>query len=219
MNIYDAVLFWLGGVLTDTVADLTMAELPAEANSHQALEIRQAVRRLAEELALGRVSASEYCQRTIPLCEPGLEASALEHRIIESVALRRSVAELVKRIPARYECWLVVDIPMEWYQEVSHRLKIHSLFSEDRMVFSSEMKLSRMVPEIFYHLPPNVSRPMDRCITVDALSARAVESMRHGLASIIYVYPERLKLELALQAIFPTEADVMHPTSSERVRI
>jgi hypothetical protein len=74
-----------------------------------------------------------------------------------------------------------------------------------------------MTPDIFYHLPQKAGRRMDDCIVIDANSARAVQSMKVGLASIIYVYPQRLKLELALQEIWRTDADVMHPTSSERV--
>jgi hypothetical protein len=106
-----------------------------------------------------------------------------------------------------------------WWQELAARWQIYPLFPETRTILISEMKLRRMVPDIFYHLPARAGRSADECLTVDALSARAVESMRHGLASIIYVYPERLKLELALQGILATEADVMHPASSQRVRI
>jgi len=108
---------------------------------------------------------------------------------------------------------------VDWYAEVSKRLGLASLFPEGRIVLTSELKLPRMVPEVFYHLPACADRSMDECIAIDTLSGRAVESMRHGLASIIYVYPERLKLELALQGIYQTEADVMHPTSSERAKI
>lgn len=219
MKIYDAVLFWFGGVLTETVAELTLGELMPGAKGHEALKTRQRIRELAEELSLGRIAASDYCQQTIALCEADVEASELNSRIIESASLRQPIAELIERMPASYELWLIVDCPVDWYRALSQRWKMHSLFSEERTVATSKLKLSRMVPEIFYHLPAIANRSMDECITIDACSARAVESMEHGLASIIYVYPERLKLELALQGIWQTEADVMHPTSSERVEI
>jgi hypothetical protein len=47
----------------------------------------------------------------------------------------------------------------------------------------------------------------------------AVEAVRHQLASIVYVYPQRLVHELALQKILLLDADVMHPTSSDRIAI
>ena len=219
MKIYKTVFFWLGGVLSETVAELTVAELMPEAEGHHAPKTRQRIRGLAEGLALGRLAPSDYCEQTIALCEASVESSHLMRRVIESASLRAPIAELLEEMPAMYEPWLIVDYPVDWYQEVSERLEIASLFSEDRIVLTSMLKLGRMVPEVFYHLPPCAGRSMDECITIDAISARAVESMRHGLASIIYVYPERLKLELALQGIYQTEADVMHPTSSERARI
>jgi hypothetical protein len=76
-----------------------------------------------------------------------------------------------------------------------------------------------MVPDVFYRLPQGAARPMQDCIIIDGNAGRAVHSIRHGLASIFYVYLQRLKLELALQEILPTNADVMHPTSSERVKL
>lgn len=219
MKIYDAVFFWFGGVLTETVSELTAGELIPDAKGHQALKNRQRIRELAEELSLGRIAASKYCEQTIALCEASLGPSELNRGIIESASLRQPIVELIERMPASYERWLIIDCPVDWYQALSERWKIRSLFSEEWTVVTSELKLSRMVPEIFYHLPAIAGRSMDECITVDACSARAVQSMEHGLASIIYVYPERLRLELALQGMWQTEADVMHPTSSERVEI
>jgi len=219
MKIYKTVFFWLGGVLSETVAELTVAELMPEAKGHHALKTRQGIRGLAEGLALGRLAPPDYCEETIALCEARVKPSHLLRRIVESASLCTPIAQLVEEMPATYERWLIVDYPVDWYAEVSKRLGLASLFPEGRIVLTSELKLPRMVPEVFYHLPACADRSMDECIAIDTLSGRAVESMRHGLASIIYVYPERLKLELALQGIYQTEADVMHPTSSERAKI
>jgi len=219
MKIYNVIFCWLGGVLTDTVAELTVAQLVPQAGGHQALQTRQIIRRLAEELSLGRLALSGYCEQAIASCGARISPALLERGIVESASLCTPVAELIAEIPAVYERWLIVDYPPDWYEEITERLGTQSLFPEDRIVATSALNLSRMVPEIFYHLPGCAGRSMEECITIDALSARAVESMRHGLASIIYVYPERLKLELALQGIYATDADVMHPTSSERAKI
>jgi hypothetical protein len=219
VKIYDAVLFWFGGVLSDTVADLTTGQLPSHADRHYTLKIRQVVRSLAEELALGSVSSKEYCQRTLAVYDSDLVASTLENGIIAGASLRPTVAELIASIPTTYDCWLVVDFPTDWWRKVSARCKINTLFPDDRIILIPEMRIGRIVPEIFHSLPLRAGRSVDACITIDACSARAVASTQHGLASIIYVYPERLKLELALQGIFPTETNIMHPTSSERVKI
>jgi hypothetical protein len=218
MKIYSAVFFWFGGILTQTVTELTVAELLPDAKGHAALKIKGQIRGLAEELSIGKITLSVYCKQAIALCGSREAVSDLKHNITASAPLRYPIAELIGKIPDTYERWLVVEFPMEWYEELSARWKISSLFSENRIVITSQLELKRMVPDIFYLLPRIARRTIEECVIVDALSARAVEAIKHGLASIIYVYPERLKLELALQGIWPTDADVMHPTSSERVK-
>jgi hypothetical protein len=218
MRIYKTVFFWFGGVLSETIPELTLGVLRPGAKGHEALKIRQQIRELAEGLSLGKLAPTAYCEQAVALCSSEISVVDLKRRIIASTALRQPIAELIGQIPETYERWLVVDYPREWYQELSAQGQLKTLFSENRMAFTSALELISMVPDIFYRLPQKAGRPIEDCIVIDPLSARAVAAMKHGLAAIIYVYPERLKLELALQAIWQTEADVMHPAASERIK-
>jgi hypothetical protein len=125
---------------------------------------------------------------------------------------------MIGEIPDRYERWLVVDYPQAWYEQLSDRAQIDTLFPGDRLIFVEQLELLSMTPDIFYRLPQKAKRPMQECIIIDGDAGRAVQSLKHGLAAIFYVYLERLKLELALQEIWQTDADVMHPTSSQRIK-
>jgi FMN phosphatase YigB (HAD superfamily) len=218
MKIYNAIFFWLGGVLTETVSERTAAELIPGMKGHEGIHLRQQLRGLAEALAVGAMTPMDYCEQAVALCRSPLAAAELKRRIIEATTLHQTLAELIAKIPEPYECWLVADYPPDWYTELAAHGQLAALFPRQRIVVTSELGLLKITPDIFYRLPQAARKPMDACLAVDALSARAVAAMKHGLATIFYVYPERLKLELALQGIWQTDADVMHPTSSERVK-
>jgi hypothetical protein len=218
MKLYDAVFFWLGGVLTPALPELTMAELTPGLKGHAFVHIRRQLRALVEEVALGKTNARDYCEQALAVCQSKIAVATLEEKVIRSASLRRPVATLIGEIPDRYERWLVVDYPQDWYNTLPEQAQLDALFPSNRMIFTAQLEMQRMVPDVFYRLPQKAHRPMQDCIIIDADAGRAVESMKHGLASIFYVYLERLKMELALQEIWQTDADVMHPTSSERVK-
>lgn len=219
MKVYDTVFFWLGGALTPTLPELTMAELTPKLRGHGFVHTRQQLQALAEAAALGKIDGAAYCAGALKVCESEMAASTLEQKLIAAAAPCQPLAEMIGTIPSRYECWLVMDYPLEWYQALADRGQIESLFPAGRQISTAQLGLLSMVPDIFYRLPQEAGRAMHDCIIIDGDAGRAVHSVRNGLASIFYVYLQRLKLELALQEILPTNADVMHPTSSERVKL
>lgn len=218
MRLYNGVFFWLGGVLTPTLPELTLAELAPTLKGHAFVHTRQQLRALADEAALGKIDATAYCEGALEVCQASTTIAALEQKLIAATALRQSLAKMIGEIPSRYERWLVVDTPPAWFAALADRAQIESLFPGHRLIFTAQLEMLRMTPDVFYRLPQKAARSMDDCIVIDANASRAVESLRHGLASIFYVYLDRLKMELALQEIWQTDADVMHPVASARVK-
>lgn len=219
MNFYSDIFFWLGGVLTESLPDLSRSALFPEAVGHEAVSKQQQIRGLIEDLTLGKISSEKFCEQAVAQYDSSLNASELKKLITHTAAIRQPVADIVGRIPDVHRRWLIVDFPADWFSELANRLEIHALFPEDQIIFTAELNIQRMVPEVFYHLPTKAGRAMKDCLVIDPVSARAVEAMKHGLATIIYVYPERLKHELAMQGIWQTDSEILHPTSSERVNI
>ena len=143
----------------------------------------------------------------------------MEKRLLKTVCLREEVITIVREVPSKYDCRLISDFPVDWYRQISTQAGSGFPLPEDKVVYTSDLKMKRMVPDIFNALPARVDSTMAECLVVDAMSARAVEAVKSGFASIIYVYPERLKHEFALQQILTPENEVLHPHSSERVQI
>jgi hypothetical protein len=219
MKSYQAILFWFGGVFTGSLAERTRAELAPGATGSAAVSVRKQLRSLSEQLALGRITPQDYCQRAVLTCHADLAATELARRITASAEINAPVTGMVGKIATSHECWLVVDYPASWYQVLAARRELHPLFAENRILYTTDLKLTRMTPDVFYILPQRIDQPMADCLVIDPVSSRAVEAMRHGLATILYVYPARLKHELALQGIWQTEDNVMHPAASERVNL
>lgn len=219
MKYYNAVLFWLGGVLVPTLPEVTMSLLAPGLKGHDFVHLRQQLRTLAEDTALGRLSPEAYCEAVLDVCNASTPADTLAQKLIAAATLHQPLAKMISEIPDRYERWLVVDYPPAWVEQMDDWKQIDGLFPANRMIFTDQLEMLTMTPDVFYRLPQKVGRPMQDCIIIDGDAGRAVQSLKHGLASIFYVYVERLKLELALQEIWQTEADVMHPTSSERVKL
>jgi hypothetical protein len=205
-------------VLVPSLPELTMAELTPGLKGHAFVHTRQQLRALAEEVALGTLSATSYCKGALAVCQAKRSVAALEPKLIAAASLHQPLAKMISEIPNSYQRWLVVDYPQAWYETLADRAQIDALFAADHLIFTSQLEMLRLVPDVFYRLPQKAARPMQDCIIVDADAGRAVESFKHGLASIFYVYLDRLKMELALQEIWQTDADVMHPSASERVK-
>jgi hypothetical protein len=133
--------------------------------------------------------------------------------------LNPAVIQLIEEIPDSYQKWVIVDYPKTWIERAHHTGEITEQFPEDRRILASSLKAKHFGPEFFSAIASQAGLQLSDCLLVDADSARAVAAIRHGLASIIYVYPEHLKHELALQGIIQTDTEVLHPSSSERVEI
>lgn len=219
MKVYTAIYFWFGGVLTSTLPERTKEVLLPGSQGRQAVDFMIAVREPAKMLSLGKIKPMDYCQQAIGICGSNITAAELARQIKTPAVINQAVIDLITKVPETYTRWLVVEYPPDWFDGVAELADLESIFPKNQQIFTAQQKLPRMIPEIFYRLPSAAGLAMDDCLVVDPDTPRATAAMRHGLAAIIYVYPERLKHEFALQGIWQTDADVMHPTSSERVKI
>ena len=219
MKEYPVLFFWFGGLITENLVDLSRNALAPHLSGKARVEAMIQLREPAEQLALGVIRPAEYCRNAAKILDSGLSAAMTEERLLESAASNQAVVRIIDELPDSYQRWMVVDFPKAWYRECADRWKLGGSIFESQTVFIEDLRQPRLVPEVFYNLPARAGKVMDECLAIDPVARRAVQAMRHGLASIIYVYPERLVHELALQGIWQTDADVMHPGSSERVKI
>jgi hypothetical protein len=175
--------------------------------------------KMADELSLGLRSTRSYCESVIKITSSNLDVITLDELIPRRASLNEPVMNLINSIPEKYEKWLVSDYPESWYQDIASRVDLSSQFPTNRTIFTSQGSLEEMVPGVFDYIVRASDHSIDECVLIDSVSSRAVEAVRHGLSSIIYVYPDRLEHEFALRGILETEEEVLHPEISKRVEI
>lgn len=215
----DTILIWFGGVVTELISEITMQSLESELSVTRFAQQRCEILKLADELSLGLRSTHSYCERVIKTTNSRLDVYALEELIPAKISLNKPVINLINSIPEKYEIWLISDYPDPWFQDIVSREEFSSQFSADRTIFTSQGDLKKMVPEVFDYIIRASGHSLDECVLIDSVSSRAVAAVRHGLSSIIYVYPDKLDHEFALRGILKTEKEVLHPQTSRRVDI
>ncbi len=213
---FKTLIFWFGGVLTEELSDLVLSFMMPGTRGQDYIRYRKMIEPYTSALICGDLESPVYCQHIVHELESKIDSNELEDNLLKRIHLRSEVANIIREIPEEYPRWLVSDYPLKWYEVVSNSLDSSKLFPSNRVIFTAEIK-SNGDCEIYDQLPVLVGQPMANCIMVDGDSSRAVRTVRRGLASIIYVYPHRLKHELALQKILQVSPEVMHPKNSERV--
>ncbi len=209
---YKAILFWMGGVLTDNLIDLVLSAAKPTATGHELISCRQELERQTTELIHGTLTPQAYCNFVVRKYQIEISGYKLEEQLIERIHLRSEVVEIIHKIPEEYDRWIISDYPTKWYKVVSDSLIAPTLFPTNRVIFSATN-----LSELCDYLPDFVGQKISSCLMIDGDSSRAVECVKRGLASVIYVYPDQLKHKLALLKILHTDFEVLHPYSSERV--
>lgn len=209
------VFFWLGGVITQTVPEAVVGVLFDQPIEKVGIKLRVQLRQIAEDLYLGRSNAKVFCQQAIEVAGVALLPAQLEARLKANARLRDSVLEVISSLPDTYDIWLVSDYPPEWYESIQAWTALSTLFDKERVVFTSRCCLPRMVPDIFYYLVRQAGRSMDTCLIVDGMPARAVQAVRHGLSSAIFVDAEPLRREFILRRMLPTPPGFVCPGRSD----
>lgn len=216
---FKTILFWFGGVLTENLVDLALSIVMPGARGQDFVRYRKMLEPHTLALIRGTQKPHVYCQNIVHEFESELNANQFEDSLIKGIHLHTDVVNIIQEIPEEYSRWLISDYPLKWYEVVSNSLDSPKLFPSNRVIFTADIKSADVQSQIYDHLPIFVGQSMSNCLIIDSNSARAVRGVKRGLASIIYVYPQRLKHELALQKILQAESEVMHPNYSERVEL
>lgn len=211
------VFFWLGGVIAETIPEVTARVLYNQPIEKLDIQTRLRFRKFAQELCLGRMTGMAFCQEVSRDNRVALSAEALESAIKEGVRTRSSVLEVLAELCHAYQPWLISDYPPEWYEAIEARVRLSTYFSKDHLVFTSSCQLTRMVPDLFYYLAWRANQPIEACLVIDGIPKRAVQALQHGVPSAIFVNADRLKFEFVLRRMLPSPPGFVHPGDSQEL--
>ncbi len=216
---FQSIFFWFDGAFTDSIATLLVDALRPGVTGGERIALRQKFQILHQDLAIGKTNVTSFCQKAIETCDTQISPKQLTEQILTAAGLNKPLFDIYSQITPEHDPHIIVDIPEPWFQQLCTRWNVTSVFPADRLIFTEKFRLQKMLPDIFYFIPQAVDRNLEECLLVDPQQMRAVNAHRLGLASTAYVYPRRLKIDLALQGIWKTKEDIYHPKSSSRVMI
>lgn len=213
---YQSILFWFDGLFNDSIASLTLTALKPELTGGEKIALRQKLQLLHRDLAIGKIDVETYCRQAAEVSDAKTPSGSLIQSILDSSVLHQEFYDIYKQIASENDPKVVVDIPRVWFDQMVSRWKAADSFPEDRLIFTEQFDLKRIYPDIFYFIPQAIGRQMGECLMVDPQQMRAVAAHKLGLASATYVYPRRMKIDLAIQGIWKTTEDVYHPKAGGR---
>jgi FMN phosphatase YigB (HAD superfamily) len=206
-----AIFFWLSGVIPpsfQTILSRALADLgKSGVNLPGLVEIQQAW----DGLVLGKIDEHDFCQKVVEITKLEAEPAILREKLLAEISPNPQVIQTIKLLPEKYDLWLLVEIPRSWFERVSERLEVGECFSVERTFFLSESGLTRLVPEIFYHLPNTIHLPMQECLIIDANSKRAVQALNHGLPAALFTGAKQLEREFTMRYFIEKPQPVHKP--------
>jgi hypothetical protein len=213
---YQSILFWFDGLFVDSIASLTLSALKPDLTGGEKISLRQKLQALQKELTIGKIDAEDFCRQAGEVSGVKISTGNLVKSILEKGVLHQEFYAIYNQIAPEHDPKVVVDIPREWFDQMISQWKVESSFPENRLIFTEQFNLKRIYPDIFYFIPQAIGRRMDECLMVDPQQMRAVAAHKLGLASATYVYPRRMKIDLAISGIWKTAEDVYHPKAGGR---
>lgn len=216
---FSTILFWFDGNFSESIAALTTHLLRPDSSGVEKLMLREKIQSLQQDLAIGKLDPMNFCREAVAMCQVSADPAGLAERLLDRADLNHPFFDIYTRITPWHDPRVIVDIPRDWFEKLIRRWQVQDAFPLERLIFTESFKLARMLPEIAERIPRAAGRRLDECILVDPLQMRAVALHKLGLVSTAYVYPRRLKIDLALQGIWETDEDVYHPTAGSRTNI
>jgi hypothetical protein len=213
---FPSILFWFDGLFTDSIASITLTALKPELTGGEKIALRQKFQALHKDLAIGKIDSETYLVQAAEVSGENISSGSLIQSILEKSVLNQEFFDIYKQIAPENDPKVIVDIPRAWFDQMISHWKVADLFLKDRLIFTEQFNLKRIYPDIFYFIPQAIGRRMDECLVVDPQQMRAVAAHKLGLASATYVYPRRMKIDLAISGIWKTAEDVYHPKAGGR---
>jgi hypothetical protein len=216
---FRSIFFWFDGSFTNSIASYTIGALRPELCSAEKVTFQQILEVLHEDLAIGKIDAHQFWIKAIEACQVPADPNHVVQQILENAKLNQPFFDIYNQIPPEHDPHVIVDIPETWFMEFVKLWRVSDAFPAERLIFTETFKLERILPDIANAIPQAAGRTMEDCFLVDPQQMRAVALHKLGLVSTAFVYPRRLKIDLALQGIWNTTEDVYHPKAGARTAI
>lgn len=202
MSRIERLVFWMGGVVT-----LPLWQLTLEASKLQLTAVpvhrRFALMDLQRALALGAVSADEYCYRATQVIQVAISPAELEQRVLRCFRLTLGMLWLIDRLAETYSISLLADLPRTWAHELLSTLGLSGRFATSDILVTSEYRPANLAEDLFERLKTSELIVPGKTLFIDYDWLRAEATIRSGLDVALFVDVRRLYRDLGLWGLVP----------------
>lgn len=216
---FSTVLFWFDGAFTNSLSSQIVELLHPDAGRAEKIAFQQKMRPPREKLTIGKLDLDTFYSEAVRICQSNYDPTWITMNLTESAKLNTAFYDIYCHISPEFDPRVIVDIPEKLFRQQIHRWNVEDRFPDGRLIFLERSGLENLIPDVFHFIPQAAGKKMDDCFVIDPLQMRAVAAHKIGLVSTAFVYPRRMKIDLALQGIWKTSEDVYHPKAGARTNI
>jgi FMN phosphatase YigB (HAD superfamily) len=209
-----AIFFWTSGIFTPSIPTIINGAVEKASGKKINILALPDFPRLTEQLTLGQLDELAFYEKLCDIAHIDINPEAIREKIFEQIHSPTQVIEVINLLPIKFEPWLVVDIPLSWYERIFKISEIQSLFSTDHIIDLPESGLTRLIPDSFYFMTFKAHIPFERGLLIDASAKNCVQALNHGLQAAIYVDPRRLEREFIMRYFLEKPQPIHRPSHS-----
>jgi hypothetical protein len=209
------IFFWLTGVYTQPFhIVISQALNQASGRTVNPLALPNFVT-LVERLITGKIDGLDFCHELAGSAGIKGSPAALRDQILDCITPNPGVIEATILLPEHIQRWLVVDLPVDWFEHITGQIGLHPCFAPKQTVFLSTSDLPQLIPDAFYYLAFRAQLTMRECLLIDASARRSVQALNHELSTEIFVDTRRLERMFVMREFI----DRPHPVHKPNISI
>ncbi len=195
----EAVLFWMGGVVTQSIPAVIGGLLEEMGSKSGPDNVFPGFSRSLEQFSLGYLDDLSLCRQLAEGANLSFPPELIRNKMLNAFAPNEPALAVIEKLSPAYQRWLVVDGPQAWYESIAGRSGLSTVFSSNRLIFLANSRLPQPVPDLFYYLSHTVQFPAECCLLIDPSMKRAVQGINHGFPTAHYVNPRLIEREFYLR--------------------
>ena len=206
-----SIIFWMGGVITQSLLEVTTQVIEARSKKNVNLLALPRFQELCEQFTLGKIDDLQFFTEIISHGKFGLDPATIPSQAIEVLKPEPRTLAAIGLLPPKYQRWLLCEYPRSWYEQIAKKYGMESYFPSDHVIILPDSGLEQIAPKIFDFLPVRVGDTLENCLYFDMDPKRVIAAINRMFPAVIYVDPSRLEREFVMRNFIDRNQPVHTP--------
>jgi len=194
-----ALIFWMGGVITESLLEVSTNALEEMGQPGINLLSMPGFSKLSERLFLGKINDLQFFNEITAEMKTDLDIAQILFKVKGKLHPCFRTLNAINLIPPRYQRWLICEFPVSWFEQLNTMYGMTNYFRMDHVLFLSTSGLDQIIPDLFDYLPEKVGDTPEKCLYFDKNPKRVIAAINRTFPAVIYVDPSRLEREFVMR--------------------